>query len=80
MLRRHVKFLFPQVHEPSIPADLLQTQPSSGLEFTSLCYGAYPTLFIGTNNGGSQLMEIYLCGTFILLSFFRFDYDMGYNR
>ena len=48
---------FHQVHEPNIPADLLQTQPISGLEFTSLSYGPHPTLFIGTNNGRPHNMN-----------------------
>ena len=68
-----------QVHEPSIPADLLQTQPSSGLEFTSLSYGAHPTLFVATNNG-TLILTVKMLVLFSLCPSLRIDYDMGHNR
>ena len=71
---------FPQIHEPSIPADLLQTQSSSGLELTSLCYGTHPTLFIGTNNGTFSSVKELDTSIHLSISVFRFDNNMGHNR
>ena len=67
---------FSQVHEPTIPADLLQTQPSSGLEFTSLCYGAHPTLFIGTNNGIHNIIQ-FLHVIFMIFHPFSLSNSLG---
>ena len=56
-----VSFPLHQVHEPSIPADLLQTQSGSTLEFTSLSYGSHPTLFTATNNGRNMHLHVATC-------------------
>ena len=43
-----------QVHSPSLPEALLETEPSppGALEFTSVCHGNQPMLFVGSSNGG----------------------------
>ena len=45
-----------QLHEPDLPEDLLRTGSDSSLEFTSVCYGAQPLVFVGSDNGEYSLL------------------------
>ena len=91
-----------QIHEPTVPADLVHTCIVSDLqtneqslfgtvlkfctfencakkEFTCVCYGPEPTLFVGTNTG----RWMFISGIFARLTVFllvnRFDLSVGHK-
>ena len=47
-----------QVHEPRVPKDLLEMEPESNLEFTSVHFGSQPSVFVGSNNGINSTCDV----------------------